>query len=327
MRCDLELKTWKLENFVLMKWIDNIENSVAHLKAAGDTSDACGASSGVNPGWFITNPLDPFSLDLVLVGAIAIRLAPSGIRAGALRAKEMAPDTRSQELKESTESVNKEQAHNHGQVLQQETGESSANKEKHTLQANATTTQINLPCLSRAEAAWELAENLALRFPQFSHEDKGVVAKTTTKVLKLKTSDNEVVEVEETAALQSEIIKSMVADGHSTDDAIPLFNVEKKTLAKIVEWLKKHASDASKDELHKWDADFLDVDTDSLYDLLRASNYLGIEVLLGQLTQKVADMITRNHHQPIKIRELFNIKNDFTPEEKEEILKENSWLI
>jgi S-phase kinase-associated protein 1 len=88
--------------------------------------------------------------------------------------------------------------------------------------------------------------------------------------------------------------------------------------------LKKHASDASKDELAKWDADFLDVDTDFLYDLLLASNYLSIEVLLGQLTQKVADMITRN--QPIKIRELFNIKNDFTPEEKEEILKEKSWL-
>ncbi|KAJ6882317.1 SKP1-like protein 11 [Populus alba x Populus x berolinensis] len=141
-------------------------------------------------------------------------------------------------------------------------------------------------------------------------------SETTTRVLKLKTSDNEVVEVEEKAALQSEIIKGMVADGH-----------KKKTLAKIVEWLKKHASDASKDELHKWDADFVDVDTDSLYDLLRASNYLGIEVLLGQLTQKVADMIARNQHQPIKIRELFNIKNDFTPEEKEEILKENSWLI
>jgi S-phase kinase-associated protein 1 len=149
-------------------------------------------------------------------------------------------------------------------------------------------------------------------------------SETTTKVLKLKTSDNEVVEVEEKAALQSEIIKSMVEDGHSTDDAIPLFKVEKKTLAKIVEWLKKHASDASKDELDKWDADFLDVDTDFLYDLLLASNYLSIEVLLGQLTQKVADIITRN--QPIKIRELFNIKNDFTPEEKEEILKENSWL-
>jgi hypothetical protein len=25
MRCDLELRTWKLENFVHMKWIDNIE--------------------------------------------------------------------------------------------------------------------------------------------------------------------------------------------------------------------------------------------------------------------------------------------------------------
>jgi S-phase kinase-associated protein 1 len=148
-------------------------------------------------------------------------------------------------------------------------------------------------------------------------------SETTTKVLKLKTSDNEVVEVEEKAALQSEIIKSMVEDGHSTDDAIPLFKVEKKTLTKIVEWLKKHASDASKDELEKWDGDFVDVDTDSLYDLLLASNYLSVEVLLGQLVQKVADMIKGK--QPEEIRKLFNIKNDFTPEEEEEIRKDNAW--
>jgi S-phase kinase-associated protein 1 len=148
-------------------------------------------------------------------------------------------------------------------------------------------------------------------------------SETTTKVLKLKTSDNEVFEVEEKAALQSGIIKSMVEDGYGTDDAIPLFNVEKKTLAKIVEWLKKHASDASKDELEKWDGDFVDVDTDSLYDLLLASNYLSVEVLLGQLVQKVADMIKGK--QPEEIRKLFNIKNDFTPEEEEEIRKENAW--
>ncbi|KAJ6882292.1 hypothetical protein NC651_028789 [Populus alba x Populus x berolinensis] len=137
-------------------------------------------------------------------------------------------------------------------------------------------------------------------------------SETTTKVLKLKTSDNEVFEVEEKAALQSEIIKSMVEDGY-----------EKKTLAKIVEWLKKHASDASKDELERWDADFVDVDTDSLYDLLLASNYLSVEVLLGQLAQKVADMIKGK--QPEEIRKLFNIKNDFTPEEEEEIRKDNAW--
>ncbi|XP_011047805.1 PREDICTED: SKP1-like protein 1B [Populus euphratica] len=148
-------------------------------------------------------------------------------------------------------------------------------------------------------------------------------SETTTKVLKLKTSDNEVFEVEEKAALQSGIIKGMVEDGYSTDDAIPLFNVEKKTLVKIVEWLKKHASDASKDELEKWDADFVDVDTDSLYDLLLASNYLSVEVLLGQLVQKVADMIKGK--QPEEIRKLFNIKNDFTPEEEEEIRKDNAW--
>ncbi|CAK7357298.1 unnamed protein product [Dovyalis caffra] len=145
---------------------------------------------------------------------------------------------------------------------------------------------------------------------------------TTTKVLRLKSSDNEIFGVEEKAALQSETIKSLAEDGYS-EDVIPLFNVEKKTLAKIVEWLNKHASGSSKEELKRWDADFVDVDKDVLYDLLLASNYLNIEVLLHQLAQKVADMIKGK--KPEEIRQLFGIKNDFTPEEEAEIRRENAW--
>ncbi|CAK7357293.1 unnamed protein product [Dovyalis caffra] len=114
----------------------------------------------------------------------------------------------------------------------------------------------------------------------------------------------------------------MAEDGYS-EDVIPLFNVEKKTLAKIVEWLNKRASGSSKEELKRWDADFVDVDKDVFYDLLLASNYLNIEVLLHQLAQKVADMIKGK--KPEEIRQLFGIKNDFTPEEEAEIRRENAW--
>lgn len=37
----------------------------------------------------------------------------------------------------------------------------------------------------------------------------------------------------------------------------------------------------------------------------------------------MADMI--KEHSPEQIRKIFNIKNDFTPEEEEEVRRQNQW--
>jgi len=58
-------------------------------------------------------------------------------------------------------------------------------------------------------------------------------------------------------------------------------------------------------------------------DNVQAANYLDIKGLLDVTCKTVANMIKGK--SPDEIRRTFNIKNDFTPEEEEQIRKENAW--
>jgi S-phase kinase-associated protein 1 len=55
----------------------------------------------------------------------------------------------------------------------------------------------------------------------------------------------------------------------------------------------------------------------------QAANYLDIKGLLDLICKTVADMMKGKSVE--EIRKMFNIKNDFTPEEEEEVRKENQW--
>ncbi|KAJ8774209.1 hypothetical protein K2173_009640 [Erythroxylum novogranatense] len=143
-------------------------------------------------------------------------------------------------------------------------------------------------------------------------------------MLKVRTSDDQTFEVEEHLAIKSETLKFIV-DDDVVGDVIPLPNVDGPTMAKIIEWWKEQFDQDGNptDELKSWEAKFLDVDTDTLYDLLMAANYLNINDLLHKICRKVADLIKGK--SVTAIRELFNIPSDFTPEEEAEIRKNNSW--
>ncbi|KAG5050823.1 hypothetical protein AAZX31_02G043500 [Glycine max] len=150
----------------------------------------------------------------------------------------------------------------------------------------------------------------------------------STKKITLKSSDGEAFEVEEAVAVESQTIKHMIED-NCADSGIPLPNVTSKILAKVIEYCKKHVEancadeKPSEDELKAWDADFVKVDQATLFDLILAANYLNIKSLLDLTCQTVADMIKGK--TPEEIRKTFNIKNDFTPEEEEEVRRENQW--
>lgn len=62
---------------------------------------------------------------------------------------------------------------------------------------------------------------------------------------------------------------------------------------------------------------------DTVLETFQAANYLNIKSLLDLTCQTVADMLKGK--TPEEIRKTFNIKNDFTPEEEEEVRRENAW--
>jgi S-phase kinase-associated protein 1 len=57
--------------------------------------------------------------------------------------------------------------------------------------------------------------------------------------------------------------------------------------------------------------------------LEQAANYLDIKALLDVGCKTVANMIKGK--SPDEIRKTFNIQNDFTPEEEDQIRRENEW--
>ncbi|PNH01761.1 SKP1-like protein 4 [Tetrabaena socialis] len=138
-------------------------------------------------------------------------------------------------------------------------------------------------------------------------------------MIKLISSDGAQFEVEDDVALQAVTIRNIIEDA-GTDDPIPLANVSGATLAKVLDYCRQHVA-AVVDE--QWDSDFVAVDKETLFSIVLAANYLNIEGLLHLTCRTIAGMIAGK--SPEEIRQTFNIKNDFTPEEEEQVRQENKW--
>jgi S-phase kinase-associated protein 1 len=163
---------------------------------------------------------------------------------------------------------------------------------------------------------------------------KGLDDGDSNETLKLKSSDNEIYQVPKKICMMSELIKTM-AEGDKDADDIPLLNVKSTVLKKVVEYMRYHAENPPKDiekplkspnmaeVVSQWDADFVDVDQELLFELILAANYMDIKPLLDLSCAKVASMIKGKN--PEQIRKTFNIVNDFTPEEEAAVIAENKW--
>ncbi|XP_051205374.1 SKP1-like protein 1 [Lolium perenne] len=164
-----------------------------------------------------------------------------------------------------------------------------------------------------------------------------MAAEDLKKMIMLKSSDGEEFKVEEAVVMESQTIRHMIED-KCADNGILLPNVNSKILSKVIEYCNKHAQAAKPvadgaadgasalspaEDLKNWDAEFIKVDHATLFDLSLAANYLDIKELLHLTCQTIADMIKGK--TPEEIRRTFNIKNDFTAEEEEEIRREYQW--
>mmetsp|Transcript_18729 Transcript_18729/g.39653 ORF Transcript_18729/g.39653 Transcript_18729/m.39653 type:complete len:157 (-) Transcript_18729:497-967(-) len=146
-----------------------------------------------------------------------------------------------------------------------------------------------------------------------------------TNVIKLESSDGQVIEATRDAANMSGFLNGL--DDEAGEVPVPVLQVTAGLLIKVLEYCEYHCKAESQNmseiEIRDWDEQFVVMDDYVLFNLILAANYLDIKGLLDLTCKKVADEIRGK--TPEEIRTRFNIKNDFTPEEKEEIMRENAW--
>jgi S-phase kinase-associated protein 1 len=116
--------------------------------------------------------------------------------------------------------------------------------------------------------------------------------------------DGQRVEVPRNVAEMSVLIKEMLADDED-DEApeIPLPNVQKDILDKVIEFCSHHVNDpmpeiekplksaVMADVVPEWDANFIDVEQSQLFAIILAANYLDLPSLLDLSCAKVASLI------------------------------------
>jgi S-phase kinase-associated protein 1 len=145
-------------------------------------------------------------------------------------------------------------------------------------------------------------------------------------------------------AKMSNLLKDILedkADGEIVE--IPIPKINGKTLSTIMMYMNyfvdnkaasipKPLNTSLRSYLSEWEKNFLDnfllengneKEHHVLIDVLAGAHFLTIESLTSLSCAAVADMMKGKTTE--QIRELFNIENDFTPEEEEQIRKETKW--
>ena len=142
------------------------------------------------------------------------------------------------------------------------------------------------------------------------------------------------IEVDVEVANASVLIRGIIDDSGADED-IPLPQVSRLIMEKIIAFCE-HQKDHAPPDIEKplsssdmsqvvdaWYADYVNLEQETLFELVMAANYLDIKSLLELSCAKVASLIKNKSVQ--EIRQFFNIENDFTPEEEAQIQEENRW--
>ncbi|QRV86976.1 Skp1 family [Ceratobasidium sp. AG-Ba] len=152
------------------------------------------------------------------------------------------------------------------------------------------------------------------------------------------TSDNEQFEVDQDIVHRMGIFAAHPDTRSESEEPIPLKNVSSSVFKKVLEYCEHHRfepialeTDSPNDdplkrqvsEVGEWDQQFIQVDQEMLFEIILAANYLDIKPLLDLGCKTVANLIKGK--TPEDIRKLFNIVDDFTPEEEAQIRQENEW--
>lgn len=163
-------------------------------------------------------------------------------------------------------------------------------------------------------------------------------ATATATPITLISSDKQEFKVDKEVAYKSVLIKNMVEDFGGDASEIPLPRAQGKVLKKVLEYCEFHRNDPEPKpqeerersdrikrttDIIEWDYKFMNVDNESVFEIMLLANYLDIRSLFELTCKTVANMIKGK--TPEQIRQILDIENDFTPEQLDEIRRENEW--
>ncbi|VVT45255.1 uncharacterized protein SAPINGB_P000689 [Magnusiomyces paraingens] len=157
----------------------------------------------------------------------------------------------------------------------------------------------------------------------------------------LVSNDNKKFEVPKDVAYKSVLIKNMVEDIGDENAEIPLPRAQASVLEKVIDYCTYHKDDPplpapvqkTQDDqpdrirrttdIIEWDYNFMNLENPVIFEIMLLANYLDIVPLFELTCKTVANKIKGK--SPEQLREIFGIENDFTPEQLDEIRRENEW--
>lgn len=106
-----------------------------------------------------------------------------------------------------------------------------------------------------------------------------------------------------------------------------MMRINSVVLEKILVWADFHKDDQppkeddgrekKSNDICEFDVEFLKLDQATLFEMLIAANFLNIQALLETICKTIANMMIGR--TPEEIRQMFNIKNDLSSEDEDEL--------
>mmetsp|Transcript_26909 Transcript_26909/g.48542 ORF Transcript_26909/g.48542 Transcript_26909/m.48542 type:complete len:167 (+) Transcript_26909:181-681(+) len=149
--------------------------------------------------------------------------------------------------------------------------------------------------------------------------------------VKLVSKEGDTFEVPVEIAKLSNLVVTTLGEDDDEEDMveIPLPNVKATVLAKVIEYCTHYKqvesmtsittplkSNRIEEIVQEWYADFVNVDQTLLFELVTAANFMDIKALLDLTCLAVSVLIKGKSAE--EIRRIFNISNDFSPEEEDD---------
>jgi len=164
-----------------------------------------------------------------------------------------------------------------------------------------------------------------------------------TGVVKLVSKEGDVHEVPLAVAKMSTLVATTIDDDEEDEDddeeidrEIPLPNVKDSVLTKVIEYCTHHTtveamtqiqtplkSSKIEDLVQPWYADFVKIEQSILFELVTAANFMDIKPLLDLTCLAVSVAIKGKSAS--ELRSIFNISDEFTPEEEAQVREESQW--